>query len=533
MGNYVLNKADSTDTDVHIDPVVVSNTKSNSTRTVLDFDAPTTLGQEVETLVEDVKMNFTFSKDDVTQDLLSVESAEVDFSSNLTLSYDPSSSNASQLTLKAGFTLELLMEGQNEPNTLVFEVEDPDNYEIVDNNAGRQTIRFKKDQTIRRGEILRVPIRFTRLQKFPTAQGQGLYERGHFYLKTDIIARGKASIQSTQTEASQAILINDAEVPEVVLNDIKGIVDPNINVEVDPITVNGVPEFLKNNETQLDLTNPYIKLILTNGSPADVNMKADMITMKDGGETYGFSIGQDLNEPDNGQRITAYSQTTSTYYLSRTAIPDVVNPQAHAYNIVLGDHLYNMMRQIPDEIKLTNVEARALGKACDINLGRYGADYQIRTLYEMNAPLSFGDNLHIVYKDTLNDWSSDLKDISIKQAIVELKAENGIPLNFRLSADAIDKDGQIYPNVKVTPLQNEIAAGERTTGSDLQATESNLQLEITCENGVMKDLDGLIIRFEADVPKDEYQDVTLNENMTLRLTDIRLRVKNGIKVDLN
>lgn len=83
--------------------------------------------------------------------------------------------------------------------------------------------------------------------------------------------------------------------PDITLQSVTGIVDPKIDINVDPITVEGIPDFLKD-DVNLDLENPYIKLKLENGSPADVNLKARMTWTKDGVFNEGFQIGTNINE---------------------------------------------------------------------------------------------------------------------------------------------------------------------------------------------------------------------------------------------
>ena len=48
----------------------------------------------------------------------------------------------------------------------------------------------------------------------------------------------------------------------------------------------------------------------------------------------------------------------------------------------------------------------------------------------------------------------------------------------------------------------------------------------------MKDLDGLIVNFTADM-EGVNQNATLNKGMTLKLSNIRIRIKDGGTVDLN
>lgn len=254
-----------------------------------------------------------------------------------------------------------------------------------------------------------------------------------------------------------------------------------------------------------------------------------MTWTKDGVFNEGFQIGTNINE-NTDQTITLSGNATSEYYLSRIAMN---NLPAGAKNIVLGDNLYNLIRYIPDEIKLTDVEAKALQHDTEVELGNDGANYEVNTIYELNAPLQFGDELEIVYKDTINDWGEDIEDITIKKAVVEMEALNGIPLNFTMKAEAVDKDGNVYPNVHVNAVKDNIKPGKNIAGQDGgNVTTSPIELEITCESGDMKNWDGLIVSFTANMNGVE-EKATLNKNMTLKLTRMRIRIENGVTVDMN
>ena len=490
---------------------------------------------ELEAEVKDVTMHFTFEKTDVTTDIVSISSAGVDFKANLTLRFDLLSQNVDEITLKKGFTIEMRMENQAQPDNMTIELVDNVNYSLEG-----QTITFKNAQTIRKGETLRVPVRFLGIQNFP--EGQGLYEPGHFLMKTNVIAKGTASTANVGAGNVQVDLINDAEVPSFTLQEVTGIFDPDVDITVDPVTVNDVPDFLDEDGNNLDLKNPYIRLTISNETPLDVNLTADIIRVKDGQEDTPIKIGSTTADRDSIIlcRGAENRPTVSTYYLSREAMPEYDNPSNHIYNIEMGDDIYRLIQTIPDEIKLENIEAKALDKEYTVSLGEDGAQYVVNTDYEINAALQFGEQLHIAYKDTINDWGGDLEDISIEEAVVEMDAINGIPLNFTVDAQAIDVNGYVYPNVTVTPEQGTITAGLKITDGNGTATvseptTSKVVLKIACESGEMADLDGLIINFEADAKNltPEQRNATLNKGMTLQLKNIRIRIEGGVTVDMN
>ncbi len=526
-GDYALDKSDTTDTDVDVDAVYIEHVETDRSTTPLNFYNPGGMTGVLEAEIKDVKMSFTFTKDDVTTDIQDISSADVDFTGDMTMWFNDNSGNVNAITLKRGLNVAIRMEESDASDNIDFELLDTENYGFA--NDDPQTIVFLNDQSIRRGETLRIPVRFRRIHNFP--RGQGLTSPGHFSLKTNVIANGRATTADPGTGDINVTLMNDTELEPFYLMAVTGVIDPDIDVNVDPITVNDVPDFLKDENTDLDIDNPCIKLKLTNTTPATVNLQAHLNWTKDGVTAQGFGIGTDRTVNTPGQSIVIPGNYTSEYYLSRKRM-DNIDPQ---YNIILDDNLYEMTRHIPDEVRLTEVNAQAVQNETTIDLGEDGAHYEVNTIYGLNAPLKFGPQLDIVYKDTINDWAGDLEDLSIRTAVVSMTALNGIPLDFEIEAKAIDLDGNVYPDVNVDPVNGTIRAGRKIKGdASTQATESNVELRISCKEGSMSNWDGLIITFRGnnkDVTPD--MNATLNESMSLQLNNIRIRIENGVTVDLN
>ena len=540
-GNYSLLKSETGEAStIDIEGVKVDAPEVEDTPEELNFETPTSIGQEVEAEVKDVTVEMDFTKADI-ENVTSVTSAAVNGTANLTLHFN-SPSGISQITLKEGFTVELEMEGQTEDdNTIEFDLDENGTTNLSESYVIEgQTIRFLRDQTVRTNGILRIPIRFERIGNFP--DGQGL-TNGAFHMNVNLIANGRATTPKLPSGNIQATLWAGAELSDFILTEVTGYFAPEIgDITVDPVTIEDVPDFLNDNENNLDLKNPYIKLTISNATPLDVNLTADIIRVKDGQEDTPIKIGSTTADRDSIIlcRGAENRPTVSTYYLSREAMPEYDNPSNHIYNIEMGDDIYRLIQTIPDEIKLENIEAKALDKEYTVSLGEDGAQYVVNTDYEINAALQFGEQLHIAYKDTINDWGGDLEDITIRTAYVEMDAINGIPLNFSLNAQAIDVNGYVYPNVTVTPEQGTIAAGLKITDGNGTATvseptTSKVVLKIACESGEMADLDGLIINFEADAKNltPEQRNATLNKGMTLQLKNIRIRIEGGVTVDMN
>ena len=548
-GEYKLLKSSSEETSVHIDAVTITGESDQSHQT-LTFNTP--IGETLTSDVNDLQIHFDFENDDITDDIVTLSEADVNCDAIMILDYsETTTGDVGALTLKKGFEIEIAVQGQKEQqgkdNTLVINITDKGNareqFEVVESDAtlGNQTIRFKKDEVIQRGDKLEIPITISRIQNIPT--NQGLTSVGHFVINTTISAKGTASIPAGGNSDVTINLNIGAEPATVTLESATGKVNPNIDIDIDPVTIDDVPDFLNEDNNTLDIKNPCIMLSVTNDAPVDVNIKADIIRSKDGNQDYTLQIGvpeEDASKPENADKRIILAKgskdnpVTTTYYLSRVAMPGVDN------NIELGEDIYNLIKTIPDEIRLENVEAKALqNEEYTITLGETGADYLVNTTYELNAPLQFGPDLVINYNDTINDWQSDLEDISFKNAVVEMTALNGIPLNFGIEATAIDVNGNAIPNVKAEVVGN-IKPGNKIVrkdeyGNDINstgtATESAITVRLSSENGNIENLDGLRITLSGNT--NEAPDVVLNKNMTLQLTNIRIRIEGGVTMDLN
>ena len=542
-GEYSLLKSSSEETSVHIDAVVISGTSDRSHQ-VLNFNTP--IGGTLTSEVNDLQVQFDFEDYNVTDDIVELSDAEVSCRANMFLEYTEAIGNVGALTLHEGFKIEIAVNGQREQgvaNTLVMEIADEakDRFAMVESpGLGRQVIRFLQDVTINRRGRLDIPVLIQRIQNFP--DNQGLVGVGHFAMNSTISASGMASIPAGGNSDVTVDLYIGTDPTEVTLENATGKVNPDINIDIDPVTIDDVPDFLNEDGNTLDIQNPCIMLSVTNDAPVDVNIEADIIRLKGGNPDFSLHIGvaeEDASKPENADKRIVIGKgseenpVTTIYYLSRI-------PMGVDNNIVLGGDIYNLIRTIPDEIQLQGVQAKALQEnEYTITLGADGADYLVNTTYELNAPLQFGPDLVINYNDTINDWQSDLEDISFKNAVVEMTALNGIPLNFAVEATAIKENGEVLEGVTAT-VEGNIRPGNKivrknesgeVTETIGTATESAITVRLHSESGNIENLDGLRITLKGNTKGAE--NAVLNKNMSLQLTNIRIRIEGGVTMDLN
>ena len=282
--------------------------------------------------------------------------------------------------------------------------------------------------------------------------------------------------------------------------------------------VNELPDFLQDNEVEIDMTDPKIFLYVTNESPVAVNFSADMIPYKDGQVQHTVILG----DKPNGTEPIIIPANKTDYVICLHRLEDAAGIEAD--QIITVPDLNNLVAKIPDEIRTENIEATAVQTPITLELGR---DYNVKTDYNVVAPLQFNDQTRIVYNDQMDDWNSDMEDIDARHAEISLTATNTIPLGMTMTADAIDPDGNVLNDITAT------VEGGISAGTPDAPTTSTLTIRLESKaDGALKNMDGIAYRVEASVPT-EVQGITLNESQSLKLDNVIITVKGGVTVDLN
>lgn len=314
---------------------------------------------------------------------------------------------------------------------------------------------------------------------------------------------------------------------EMTFERVRAVVDPNIDFNVSDISITDLPDFLTDNEVDADLANPRLLLRVNNTAEVDVNLNGVLQSYKDGAVKQSISLGTDLNA-QSSKTILLKASSENLLCLS----PLNENVPA-GYTWVQVDELPELIRTIPDMIKVEEIHAQVLPQFYTLNLG---VNKTVSTDYNLDAPLEFGKDFNIVYKDTLDGWSEDIENYEMKEVQVTLKAVNRIPLNLNLTASALNANGQVMTDVLVE-TDGYVAA----PASDGQPSEQTITFTLKKEDGGrIKNLDGLILKLDGKAYVEGSEDAngtwtpkTLNANQTLKLDDLRLRVKGGVTLDLN
>lgn len=342
-----------------------------------------------------------------------------------------------------------------------------------------------------------------------------------FNLSGDIVVNGTVHINSGELLVSDGStnisvdLVADAYLSDIHVQGMQGRIDPDIDVNVEPISLSGLPDFLNDEEVVLDVANPQIYFFTNNQTPVRALITSSNLVSiyQNGGENVVVNLPE----------LSVAPLTYSEFCLSP------VEPEGFDGIYEPVENLSALVERIPNQIEV-NLFAEAADEETEIRLGE---EYYIDTDYEINVPFAFGPNLTIVYRDTVDGWREDIEDYEITQVNVTATVENKIPLDLHLTATALTTDG-----VNALPLDG-VTAVVRVPSQDNDDIKANSTTDIVIEiveetPGQVKQLDGLALRVTADGSSEVSADNRiLNSNQTLQLRNVKLKVPGGVKIDLN
>ena len=308
---------------------------------------------------------------------------------------------------------------------------------------------------------------------------------------------------------------------EMAVSEVYGTIQPDIDVKPTEVELNTLPDFLQDDEIRLDITNPVFSFNANNPLNTDVEMDGVLTGYKDGKVTKTVKIGSG----NGGASITLKpsgdkQQTISIVRDEKTVV------EANATKVVVPN-LNDIIETIPDRI---NVELKPAVKTEQYYTVNLGQDYTLNSAYDIDIPLSFGSNLKIVYEETLDNFDLDLEDVDIEKAVLSINAVNTIPLAMEIkneNVSALDANGNVIKDIDVT-VEGTIT--ESKDGKTEVSSTLNVNLNETAEGAISK-LDGLKLKITA-VPG-QATDVQLLSTQWMQLKDMKLKIPNGIKVDLN
>lgn len=328
---------------------------------------------------------------------------------------------------------------------------------------------------------------------------------------------GSVSIKEIKSGESLT-LIPTISIDEMKVTAVSGIINPTLDESTSSMELTGLPDFLENDETKLDIANPIFTFHANNPLNTPVEITGILSGSKNGQPIEGseVAIGSGATDP------IILQPGDNTIALSRLGEggPD------EAIKIEVKD-INDLIQTIPDVVNVSIQPSVNSQEYYTVDLDK---TYTVACDYDIDIPLAFGANLNIVYEETIEDLGGDLEDVDFSKAVLSASVDNTIPLALTLpdeNVEVLDANGQKIEGIQVKVTGN-IAAGN---GTDQPVTSKlDIQLETT-QPGTLNQLDAIKLKIVAASGGKE--GIQLYDTQWLQLKDIKLKVPNGVKVDLN
>lgn len=333
---------------------------------------------------------------------------------------------------------------------------------------------------------------------------------------------GKSTVVVSANSQGQLYIKPSITIDAMPVKSVRGIIQPTIDETTSNVNLDNLPDFLQDDATELDIANPVFTFIAKNPLDARIVLNGEMYGSKDGVKIDNSIVYIGDEKSVDKQAIVLEPNSTTTIALSRLG----TGGKEGAKTIKVSD-INNLIKKIPDAVDFKLQPAVTHDEYSSVDLG---TSYTMESSYDIDIPLSFGSNLKIVYEETIDNFDLDLEDIDIKKAILDINAINTIPLAMEIkdeNVSALDANGNVIKDIDVTVTGT---ITESKDGKTEVASSLTINLNETAEGAISK-LDGLKLKVTA-VPG-QATDVQLLSSQWMQLKDMKLKIPNGIKVDLN
>jgi len=340
-------------------------------------------------------------------------------------------------------------------------------------------------------------------------------------LSKPVTFSGAITVSGLSTSTGDVRLRATVQTPSVAISEVDGKVDPSINVNIKPISLD-IPDFLEDDKVELDVLDPMIRLNVTNETAVPIIIDGSLKGYRN--ETLIRNI---TVKDDNSKPITIGASGNTLICLSRTGKSGPA--ESVKYKI---DSLNYFIQKIPDQIKFI---MNAHADQSTTHKIKLGTNYKVKIGYAVEVPFRFGPGLSIVYNDTIDDINKSIKDLDVKKVTINTTIENNIPLNLQLQVTpvGIDKKPITDVSVEVKGESGNTSGIIQSCDKDGKTQESPLTIELTeAANGAIKKLDGLLLKITAK-STETVNGMPLKDAQYIRLKNIKAKASGGMNVDLN
>lgn len=270
-----------------------------------------------------------------------------------------------------------------------------------------------------------------------------------------------------------------ASLSDINVLKIVGKVDYSMGDINESISLADVPDLFRNDDFCLDIDNPRIVLDITSNIGIPLVGTLSLTPYKNGAIVQDANMEMELALPysESSDKVK-----TTTVWIAAN------NSGAPADAHFIEARLSNLIKALPDSIVVSISGGTDVTKPIVVETT---ADYILDMKYKLEIPIAFGEDMRFVLSDEIDVTEAGIGDI-LKMGEIQLVGwiENALPLNFNISIELLDGDGNV---LATEPVSQSIAACKR----DGSATQSPLNLKIAAKNGTdLTKLAKLKVKFE-------------------------------------
>ena len=303
----------------------------------------------------------------------------------------------------------------------------------------------------------------------------------------------------------------DVKIPDIKFEKIVGRIDYDIDQFNQNIQLEGLPDFMKDENFVLDFANPH--LLLKVKSNLGIPVAADLILTPVYSGTDGTPISCKLNLPASPE---ASSTITTNFWLANT------DNGCPADCIHIEADIRGLLQKIPDQFKLV-LDAKT-NSEMDGTI-QPDSQYTLDVDYEFVAPFEFGDKTHIETEQIVEGLGADIGKLLRKNSLkIGGEITNTLPLQLLLSIELLDSEKNVIPMDE--PCQQVLKA----CASDGSASVTQVDL-VLHKNDIeaMENLSALKLKYEVTSP---VSGISVKEDSYLQAV-LTIALPEGYTIDFN
>lgn len=289
-------------------------------------------------------------------------------------------------------------------------------------------------------------------------------------------------------------------------------VDFGDQMNIPNLALDDLPDFMRGDDVVLDISNPVLALRTESNIGIPVNTLLSLTKFKNGTAQTDDKIDISFSLP----KANSPSETIKKF--NWYAPSDAGMPAEYQF---YQTHIEKLFNPIPDSVKIDLKPTIDAGYQHFIDLA---ANYKLKVKYDITIPFTFGENLSIVLRDTINEIDLGLGEMNLNSGGLEISAKifNSIPLNLELELLMVDSNF----NILAAPEAQTILAGAKNG----TAVESNIKIRLADNLESLKALNKIVMVFRATSDSSVAGTPIKPDNFIK--AELKARVLGGIKVTL-